>query len=75
MLNTTNATTDGHIKLFIPGPVEVSEKTFRAFCRPQIGHRGTEFSSLYESIHPRLQTLFGTTGPVYLATASAWGVM
>ena len=75
MLNTTNATNDGHIKLFIPGPVEVSEKTFRAFCRPQIGHRGTEFSSLYESIHPRLQTLFGTTGPVYLATASAWGVM
>ena len=75
MLNTTNATTDGHIKLFIPGPVEVSDKTFRAFCHPQIGHRGTEFSSLYESIHPRLQTLFGTTGPIYLATASAWGVM
>jgi len=75
MLQTTNATADGHVKLFIPGPVEVSEKTFRAFCHPQIGHRGSEFSSLYESIHPRLQTLFGTQGPVYLSTSSAWGVM
>lgn len=75
MLNTSNQTADGHVKLFIPGPVEVSDKTFRAFCHPQIGHRGTEFSSLYESIHPRLQTLFGTAGPVYLSTSSAWGVM
>lgn len=75
MLNTTNTTADGHVKLFIPGPVEVSDKTFRAFCHPQIGHRGSEFSSLYESIHPRLQQLFGTAGPVYLSTSSAWGVM
>ncbi|MFM8790183.1 MAG: alanine--glyoxylate aminotransferase family protein, partial [Chthoniobacterales bacterium] len=75
MLNTTNKTADGHVKLFIPGPVEVSDKTFRAFCHPQIGHRGSEFSSLYESIHPQLQTLFGTKGPAYLSTSSAWGVM
>ncbi|MBE2181592.1 MAG: alanine--glyoxylate aminotransferase family protein [Chthoniobacterales bacterium] len=75
MLNTTNTTADGHVKLFIPGPVEVSDKTFRAFCHPQIGHRGSEFSSLYEAIHPRLQTMFGTAGPVYLSTSSAWGVM
>lgn len=75
MLNTTNQTSDGHVKLFIPGPIEVSEKTFRAFCHPQIGHRGSELSSLYEAIHPRLQTLFGTSGPVYLSTSSAWGVM
>lgn len=75
MLNTTNQTTDGHTKLFIPGPVEVSEKTFRAFCHPQIGHRGSEFPALYKSIHPQLQELFGTRGPVYLSTSSAWGVM
>ncbi len=75
MLNTTNATADGHIKLFIPGPVEVSEKTFHAFSSPQIGHRGSEFPALYQSIHPRLQQLFGTQGPVYLSTSSAWGVM
>ncbi|RZO18116.1 MAG: alanine--glyoxylate aminotransferase family protein [Verrucomicrobiaceae bacterium] len=40
-----------------------------------IGHRGNDFVKLYEDIHPKLQTLFGTEGPVYLSTSSAWGVM
>ncbi len=62
-------------KLFIPGPVQVSEKTFRAFCQPMIGHRSGEFKKLYAAIHPRLQQLFGTTQPVFLSTSSAWGVM
>ena len=64
-----------HDKLFIPGPVEVSEKTWAAFRRPMIGHRGEAFRALYHSIHPRLQTLFGTKQPVFLSTSSAWGVM
>jgi aspartate aminotransferase-like enzyme len=64
-----------HIKLFIPGPVEVSEKTYRAFCRPMIGHRSSDFQELYARIQPRLQELFGTKRPVYLSTSSAWGVM
>jgi aspartate aminotransferase-like enzyme len=64
-----------HIKLFIPGPVEVSEKTFQAFCRPMIGHRSEGFKQLYRSIHPRLQELFQTKQPVFLSTSSAWGVM
>lgn len=64
-----------HVKLFIPGPVEVSEKTYRAMCAPAIGHRGAEFKKLYASIQPRLQTLFGTSRPVFLSTSSAWGVM
>jgi aspartate aminotransferase-like enzyme len=64
-----------HDKLFIPGPVEVSAKTWAAFSRPMIGHRGEAFRALYRSIHPRLQTLFGTKQPVFLSTSSAWGVM
>jgi aspartate aminotransferase-like enzyme len=64
-----------HDKLFIPGPVEISEKTWAAFRRPMIGHRSEAFRILYRSIHPRLQTLFGTTQPVFLSTSSAWGVM
>ena len=64
-----------HDKLFIPGPVEVSAKTWAAFCRPMIGHRSDAFRALYGSIHPRLQTLFGTKQPVFLSTSSAWGVM
>lgn len=64
-----------HDKLFIPGPVEVSEKTRAAFAHPMIGHRGEAFKSLYREIHPRLQELFGTKQPVFLSTSSAWGVM
>jgi aspartate aminotransferase-like enzyme len=64
-----------HDKLFIPGPVEVSEKTLAAFARPMIGHRGDAFKNLYREIHPKLQTLFGTKQAVFLSTSSAWGVM
>lgn len=63
------------IKLFIPGPVEVSPKTRQAFAWPMIGHRGNEFKKLYASCQPRLQELFGTNRPVFMATSSAWGVM
>ncbi len=64
-----------HVKLFIPGPIEVSEKTYRALCEPMIGHRSNDFKALYAGIQPKLQTLFGTTRPVFLSTSSAWGVM
>jgi aspartate aminotransferase-like enzyme len=62
-------------KLFIPGPIAVSEKTLRAMTQPMIGHRSTDFVSLYQSIQPDLQALFYTRDPVYLSTSSAWGVM
>jgi aspartate aminotransferase-like enzyme len=63
------------MKLFIPGPVQVSEKTYSAFCRPMIGHRSGDFKKLYGGIQPRLKELFGTSQPVFLSTSSAWGVM
>jgi aspartate aminotransferase-like enzyme len=63
------------IKLFIPGPVEVSAKTFAAMTTPMIGHRSNDFKELYRGIHPKLQELFGTKQQVYLSTSSAWGVM
>jgi aspartate aminotransferase-like enzyme len=64
-----------HVKLHIPGPVEVSEKTFKAFCSPMIGHRGQGFKDLYAAILPKLQGLLFTKQLVYLSTSSAWGVM
>src|SRR5205809_1395066 len=64
-----------HVKLHIPGPVEVSEKTFRAFRSPMIGHRGQGFKDLYAKIQPLLQSLFYTEQLVFLSTSSAWGVM
>ncbi len=62
-------------KLFIPGPIAVSEKTLRAMAQPMIGHRSPDFVALYHSIQPHLQALMATKDPVYLSTSSAWGAM
>ena len=62
-------------KLFIPGPVAVSEKTLKAMAQPMIGHRSSDFVALYQAIQPELQTLFGTKDAVYISTSSAWGAM
>ncbi len=64
-----------HVKLHIPGPVEVSAKTFQALCSPMIGHRGQGFKDLVAKIQPQLQTLLATKQLAYLSTSSAWGVM
>ena len=45
-----------HVKLFIPGPVEVSPETFCAMSQPMIGHRGSGFQDLYAAIQPQLHT-------------------
>jgi aspartate aminotransferase-like enzyme len=62
-------------KLFIPGPVQVSDKTYQALTTPVFGHRSSDFVELYRSIQPGLQKLFFTADPVFLSTSSAWGVM
>jgi aspartate aminotransferase-like enzyme len=62
-------------KLFIPGPVEVSDKTYKAMTTPVFGHRSPDFVELYKSVQPGLQKLFYTQDPVYISTSSAWGVM
>jgi len=64
-----------HVKLHIPGPIEVSPDTFAAMSQAMIGHRGSGFQELYASIQPKLQQVLYTKNPVFLATSSAWGVM
>ncbi|MFH1067855.1 MAG: alanine--glyoxylate aminotransferase family protein [bacterium] len=64
-----------HVKLFIPGPVEVSEKTYQALRLPVMGHRSKDFQELAHGIQPSLQKLFYTAQPVFVSTSSAWGVM
>ncbi len=68
-------TTRNHTKLFIPGPVEVSPKTLAAFASPMIGHRSSDFVTLYQSMQEPLQELFATKQGVLLSTSSAWGIM
>ncbi len=62
-------------KLFIPGPINVSEKTYQAMAKPIMGHRMPEFAELYASIEPRIQQLFYTKDPVFISTSSSWGIM
>lgn len=64
-----------HVKLFIPGPIEISEKTFKAFCKPMVGHRSKDFQELYARVQPGLKKLFYTEQPVFVGTGSAWSVM
>jgi aspartate aminotransferase-like enzyme len=67
--------TTPHVKLFIPGPIEVSPDTFAAMGQPMIGHRGTGFQAIYADIQPKLRQVLYTKNPVFLSTSSAWGVM
>ena len=62
-------------KLFIPGPIDVSDETYAAMTTPVVGHRSPDFVELYKSVQPGLQKLFGTKDPVFISTSSAWGVM
>ncbi len=64
-----------HVKLYIPGPIEVSPATYAAMSAPMIGHRGKGFVDLYAEIQPKLQALFGTKQQVFLCTSSAFGIM
>jgi aspartate aminotransferase-like enzyme len=62
-------------KLHIPGPVNVSDETYKAMCSPVMGHRSPDFVELYQSCQPNLQKLFQTSDPVFISTSSAWGIM
>jgi aspartate aminotransferase-like enzyme len=62
-------------KLFIPGPIAISDKTKQALTSAPIGHRSPDFVELYQSVQPGLQALFETRDPVFLSTSSAWGIM
>lgn len=62
-------------KLFIPGPIAVSKKTYDAMTTPIVGHRSKDFVALMDRVQPGLKKLFFTKDPVYLSTSSSWGVM
>lgn len=64
-----------HTKLFIPGPIEVSPKTYQAFSKPVMGHRSKSFQDLYARVQVGLKKAFYTDQPVFVATGSSWSVM
>lgn len=62
-------------RFFLPGPTEVHPEVLAAMARPVIAHRGSEHAALVAEIDPPLRRVFRTARPVYVATASATGLM
>lgn len=62
-------------RFFLPGPTEVRPEVLASMARPVIGHRGSEMSALLREADPHLRTVFRTSRPVYVATASATALM
>jgi predicted phosphoserine aminotransferase len=63
-----------HIKLFIPGPIEVREEILLAQAKPMIGHRGKSFEELFARIQSKLRQVFFTQSRVFLSTSSGTGL-
>jgi predicted phosphoserine aminotransferase len=63
-----------HVKLFIPGPVEVRKSILEAQADWMIGHRGKPFETLYARIQEGLRAIFFTKGRVFLSTSSGTGL-
>ena len=62
-------------RFFLPGPTEVHPDVLAAMTRPVMGHRGADMSALLAAVDPVLRAVFRTTRPVYVASASATGLM
>lgn len=60
---------------FLPGPTEVRPEILAHLTRPMLPHRGRDFEMLYARCDAGLRTIFRTVRPVYLASASATGLM
>jgi aspartate aminotransferase-like enzyme len=65
--------TDG--RFFLPGPTEVRAEVLAELTRPMLPHRGQAFEDLYARCDAGLRTIFRTARPVYIASASATGLM
>jgi predicted phosphoserine aminotransferase len=63
-----------HIKLFIPGPVEVYPDILKEMSRPVIGHRSSAYQDLHADTVAKLKKILFTQNDAFLSTSSATGV-
>jgi predicted phosphoserine aminotransferase len=63
-----------HIRLYIPGPIEVRQEVLNAQARPMIGHRSADFEALFARVQPKLRQVFYTNSRVYISTSSGTGL-
>ncbi len=59
--------------LHIPGPTPIPDRVLRAMDTPIIDHRGPEFSRLTKKVLEGIKTIFKTTNPVIIYTATGTG--
>jgi alanine-glyoxylate transaminase/serine-glyoxylate transaminase/serine-pyruvate transaminase len=59
--------------LHIPGPTPVPDRVLRAMDTPMIDHRGPEFAKLAKKCLEGIKTIFKTTNPVIIYTATGTG--
>src|SRR5246500_3723141 len=59
--------------LHIPGPTPLPDRVLRAMDTPIIDHRGPEFAKLAKSCLDGIKTIFKTTNPVIIYTATGTG--
>lgn len=63
-----------HVKLFIPGPVEVRPEILDAQTKWMIGHRMPECLELFASIKPKLAQVFFTDQTILITASSGTGL-
>jgi alanine-glyoxylate transaminase/serine-glyoxylate transaminase/serine-pyruvate transaminase len=54
-----------HIRLMVPGPVDVEDDVLEAMAQPVLPHYGTEWLEIYRETVARLQHLFGTENDLF----------
>src|SRR5438270_9384689 len=59
--------------LHIPGPTQLPDRVLRAMDTPIIDHRGPEFARLAKKCLDGIKTIFKTTSPVVIYTATGTG--
>jgi alanine-glyoxylate transaminase/serine-glyoxylate transaminase/serine-pyruvate transaminase len=68
-----SARTPGRHFLHIPGPTPLPDRVLRAMDTPIIDHRGPEFAKLARRCLDGIKTIFKTTNPVIIYTATGTG--
>jgi len=63
------------MRLFIPGPVSVSNNIVQAMDKEMIGHRGKEFAEIFGECSSGLKKVFQTNNRVLISTSSGTGLM
>src|ERR1700721_2251589 len=72
-MSKNSSRTAGRHFLQIPGPTPLPDRILRAMDTPIIDHRGPEFAKLAKRALEGIKTIFKTTNPVIIYTATGTG--